>query len=131
MPGDGVRPVLLLDVDGVLNPYAASTCPDGYEEHDLFAGEEPVRLCSEHGAWLRELALRFDLAWASGWGGPLANRLLAPLLGIPALPAVPLPSAPFPPQEKVPAIARYCASRPAAWFDDQLTPHAVRWGEQP
>jgi hypothetical protein len=41
----GDRPVLLLDIDGVLNPFAAARCPAGYTEYDLFPGEEPVRLC--------------------------------------------------------------------------------------
>jgi hypothetical protein len=31
-------PLLLLDIDGVLNPFGAAGCPDGYAEHVLFAG---------------------------------------------------------------------------------------------
>jgi hypothetical protein len=49
------RPALLLDVDGVLNPYGAVTCPEGFTEHDLFPGEEPVRLCRAHGEWISKL----------------------------------------------------------------------------
>ena len=77
MPG---RPLLLLDVDGVLNPYAAATCPDGYAEYEFFAGEEPVRVCPEHGRWLRELATRFELTWAIAGDRPLAwlDEALAP-----------------------------------------------------
>ena len=37
-------PLLLLDVDGVLNPFAAPACPPGYTQHEFFPGEEPVRL---------------------------------------------------------------------------------------
>jgi hypothetical protein len=48
------RPLLLLDIDGVLNPFAAPGCPDGYAELVLFAGEEPVRVNPGHGGWLRE-----------------------------------------------------------------------------
>jgi hypothetical protein len=36
-------PLLLLDVDGVLNPFAAPACPPGYTEHEFFPGEDPVR----------------------------------------------------------------------------------------
>ena len=31
-------PLLLLDVDGALNPFAAPACPPGYTEHDFFPG---------------------------------------------------------------------------------------------
>jgi hypothetical protein len=80
-------PLLLLDVDGVLNPFAAPACPPGYAEHEFFPGEDPVRLCAAHGPWLRELATRFQIAWATAWGTN-ANRLLAPLLQIPDLPVI-------------------------------------------
>jgi hypothetical protein len=72
MPGaasPGIRavtaglPLLLLNVDGVLNPYSASACPPGYTEHKFFTGEEPVRLCAAHEPWLRELAARFELTF--------------------------------------------------------------------
>jgi len=83
-------PLLLLDVDGVLNPFAAPACPPGYTEHDFFPGEEPVRLCLAHGSWLQELGTRFQIVWASAWG-PDANRLLAPLLQLPDLPVIAFP----------------------------------------
>ena len=70
-------PLLLLDVDGVLNPFAAPACPPGYTEHEFFPGEDPVRLCAAHGPWLRELATRFHIVWATAWGAD-ANRLLSP-----------------------------------------------------
>jgi len=81
------RPALLLDVDGVLNPYGTATCPEGFTEYDLFPGEEPVRLRPAHGEWISELRHVFDVAWATAWNDD-ANRLLAPLLGITALPVV-------------------------------------------
>jgi hypothetical protein len=51
-------PLLLLDIDGVLNPFAAPACPPGYTQHDIFPGEKPVRLYPAHGSWLQELATR-------------------------------------------------------------------------
>jgi hypothetical protein len=104
-------PLLLLDVDGVLNPFAAAACPPGYTEHDFFPGEEPVRLCPTHGSWLAELATRFQIAWATAWGTD-ANRLLAPLLQIPDLPVIAFPPVPFHPRDKLPAITRYAGHRP-------------------
>ncbi|MBV9792899.1 MAG: hypothetical protein JO016_03075 [Actinobacteria bacterium] len=119
------RPLLLLDIDGVLNPYAAPGCPAGYAEHVLFAGEEPVRVCAGHGDWLRELATRFTLVWATAWDEE-ANRRLAPLLGLADLPVVPMPL-PFPPEWKLPAVSRFAGAHPLAWLDDALTPAAHEW----
>lgn len=51
---------LLLDVDGVLNPFPAT--PEGYREYDLFPeDDEPVRLNPRHGEWLRGLASAFEI----------------------------------------------------------------------
>ena len=46
------RALLLVDVDGVLNPWGDECCPAGFSEYDLFPGDdEPVRLAVIHGAW--------------------------------------------------------------------------------
>lgn len=119
-------PLFLLDVDGVLNPFAAPACPPSYTEHELFPGEDPVRLCAAHGPWLRELSERFQLVWATGWGSA-ANRHLAPLLGITDLPVIDFPPIPFDPCEKLPAIIDYAGQRPLAWIDDAHTPEALAW----
>lgn len=119
-------PLLLLDVDGVLNPYASRACPPGYTEHDFFPGEEPTRLCSGHGRWLRELATRFRLVWATAWGEQ-ANQLLAPLLQIPDLPVIDLPRIPFQARDKLPPIIEFAADRPLAWIDDLHTVQAHAW----
>jgi Swiss Army Knife RNA repair-like protein len=120
-------PLLLLDVDGVLNPFAAPGCPPGYTEHHFFPGEEPVRLSRAHGPWLAELATRFQIVWATAWGAD-ANQLLAPLLQLPELPVIPFPPVPFHPRDKLPAITRYAGHRPLAWIDDALPPEAHTWG---
>ena len=120
------RPALLLDVDGVLNPYGTAKCPDGFTEYDLFPGEEPVRLCPAHGKWISELQHVFDVAWATAWNDD-ANRLLAPLLGIAALPVVTMPPPPFQPRDKVPPIARFAGQRPVVWIDDLHPAEARTW----
>lgn len=119
-------PLLLLDVDGVLNPFAAPACPPGYTEHDFFPGEQPVWLCRAHGSWLQELATRFQIVWATGWGTD-ANRLLAPLLQLPDLALIAFPPVPFDPRDKLPAIIRYAGYRPLAWIDDALPREAHAW----
>jgi hypothetical protein len=120
------RPVLLLDVDGVLNPYGTVECPEGFTEYDLFPGEESVRVCPAHGEWISELGYVFDVAWATGWNDD-ANHVLAPLLGIAALPVVTMPLPPFQPHEKVPPIARFAGERPAVWIDDLHPAQAWTW----
>jgi HAD domain in Swiss Army Knife RNA repair proteins len=122
------RPALLLDVDGVLNPYGTVTCPEGFTEYDLFPGEEPVRVCPAHGEWISELREVFDVAWATAWNDD-ANRLLAPLLGIAALPVVTMPTAPFQPRDKVSPVARFAARRPAVWIDDLHPAEAWTWSK--
>jgi HAD domain in Swiss Army Knife RNA repair proteins len=121
--------MLLLDVDGVLNPYAAAGCPAGFTEYAFFPVQEPVRLSDEHTGWLAELAGAFELVWATGWGAT-ANRLLAPFLGLGQLPVIQFPPAPFRPEDKVPAIAAYAKGRPALWIDDMLTPEAYAWAAE-
>jgi hypothetical protein len=119
-------PLLLLDIDGVLNPYAAAGPPDGYAEHVLFPGEEPVRVNAGHGDWLRELAGEFTLVWATAWEEE-ANRRLAPLLGLAPLPVIPMPAPPFPPGAKLPAVIEYAGQQPLAWLDDVVTPGMRTW----
>ena len=120
------RPLLFVDVDGVLNPYAAAACPDGYVEHHLFPGQEPVRLCAGHGPWFHELAGTFELVWGTGWN--IADRrLLVDLLDLPAIGQGLVMTGPFHPRDKVPVIATLAAGRALAWMDDLLGPEAESW----
>jgi hypothetical protein len=124
-----MRPLLFVDIDGVLNPYGGP-CPDGYAEHWLFPqDDEPVRVCPDHAAWLHELAKSFELMWGSSW--TVEDRaLLATVLPLPPFAgAVELPRGQFDPALKVPAIERAARGRPLAWLDDLLTPEAWAWAE--
>ena len=78
-------PLLLLDVDGVLNPYAAP--------------------------WLAELAARFRIVWATAWQAE-ANRLLAPLLALPELPVIRFPVVADQPIDKLPAVIGFAGDEP-------------------
>lgn len=119
-----VKPLLFLDVDGPLNPYAAKPHrrPDGYVTHRMFAdtgnwGKRGLRvwLNPNHGEQL--LALPFELVWATTWED-LANKHIGPHIGLPELPVVRFGLSET---RKVPALVRYAAGRPFAWVDDEIT----------
>ena len=117
------RPILFLDVDGPLNPYAAkpNKRPEGYETFRFFAGTGAwgkrglrVRLNPEHGKHL--LALPFDLVWGTTWEDQ-ANEYIGPAIGLPELPVVHFG---FREATKIPALVRYADGRPFAWVDDEI-----------
>ncbi|MGW0705745.1 hypothetical protein ACWD4G_07220 [Streptomyces sp. NPDC002643] len=98
------RPLLYLDVDGPLNPYAAKPerRPAGYTTHRMkpegwlaqHPGEprayvKPLRvwLKPDHGRQLLELGAAFELVWATTWGAE-ANTFISPVLGLPELAVV-------------------------------------------
>ena len=89
------KPFLFLDVDGVLNP-ARRDLP-GYTLHTLnpYEAGPPFTLAlnSGHGPLLTHVAAAAgcELAWATTWEDH-ANRLIAPIVGLPTLPYVPIPS---------------------------------------
>ncbi|MCQ1577257.1 hypothetical protein [Streptomyces parvus] len=133
------RPLLLIDVDGPLNPWAAkpSKRPEGYLTHRMrptgwkHPRQKPLRvwLNPEHGPQL--LALPFDLVWATTWTHE-ANEWISPPLGLPDLPVITWPddertaTSPYwKPEPKVfwktRTIVEYAAGRPFAWIDDDLT----------
>ncbi len=136
--GNVSRPLLFLDVDGPLNPYAAKPekRPAGYttlrvpqdgetrEEHGgPSTRRRPLRvwLNPEHGQSL--LRLGYELCWATTWMAD-ANRWIAPVLGLPELPFIDFGDALF--QErpdgvhwKSGPVVNYANGRPFAWVDDE------------
>jgi hypothetical protein len=146
-----VRPALLVDVDGPLNPYAAKPHqrPDGYMTHRLLtprweAAErrrlaewgrpgkraKPLRvwLNPSHGTALIDLP--FDLVWATTWEQE-ANDFLAPVLGLPSLPVIawldPRPDPAAGVFWKTPQIVSWAQGRAFAWIDDEITDADRAW----
>jgi hypothetical protein len=132
LPANDDKPILFLDVDGVISLF-------GFP-HD---GEPPGRLhmvegiahCLGHGCGQRLTALeqRFELVWATGWE-ERANAHLPFLL---ELPFRDLPTLDFGGHAewgtahwKIGAIDRYAGGRPAAWIDDFLDEVCHRWARE-
>lgn len=144
-----MKPTLLLDVDGVLNPLHA-------EDLSLFEPLEDVV-----GAWrtqaavyhskfnhqrLELLAARFGLVWCTGWEDR-ANEIIGPAHGLPELPVIRfgvgvtlgeagVPVAQFVNSSwKLPWIAKwlidtYGEDQPAvAWLDDQIETGDREWAK--
>lgn len=98
------KPLLLLDVDGPLNPFELLTksgrpsarTPSHYRAHSMrpqgwdIKGRPPLKvlLSTWHGEQLRALARdHFTLVWATTWEHD-ANTWIAPVLGLPDLPVI-------------------------------------------
>ncbi|CCK26460.1 hypothetical protein BN159_2081 [Streptomyces davaonensis JCM 4913] len=138
------RPLLLLDVDGPLNPFRAVYARHrGYVTRRLHpanwsARQTPgsrrlrrglrVRLHPGHGP--RLLALPYELAWATTWMHE-ANEMIAPAIGLPGdLPVIEFTDLFAPDPEglywKTRQVVAWAAGRPFVWVDDMVTDHDVR-----
>ncbi|WBB78580.1 HAD domain-containing protein [Micromonospora sp. WMMD882] len=127
---DKARPVVAIDVDGVLNPDHPPTARHlGYQRHH-YDGPDPtgqhvsgeVWLHPDHGLWLTELAHHADLVWCTSWGA-IAATWIAPRLGLPTdLPVI--DTGPggvrFGRQLKLTALYRAIGERPVAVLDDEF-----------
>ena len=121
------KPVLLIDVDGVLCPYFSGKPEPGYERLEL--GPVGVWINPQHGAWLRELGESYELVWATTWEHDAAE-LLAPALGLPDMPVIEFVQGAANKTWKIADIDAYLGDRRAAWLDDELGPDADVWAEK-
>ncbi|MFJ2740616.1 hypothetical protein ACIO3O_13205 [Streptomyces sp. NPDC087440] len=146
--------MLLVDVDGPLNPYAAKAQrrPEGYGTHRMLTPRweaiqrrgtaaweipykplKPLRvwLNPDHGPALR--ALPFDLVWATTWEEE-ANDYIGPVLGLPELPWIAWRPDGRPRGGpgggvfwKTPEIVEWARGRAFAWIDDEITDADRAW----
>lgn len=130
-PTDPQRPILFVDVDGVISLFGFSS---GSEPPGRFHWVDGIAhfISDEAGARLRRLAEAFDLVWATGWEEK-ANEYLPLLLD---LPEVELPFLTFDGRAvfgsahwKLGAIEEYAGERPAAWIDDSLDERCTAWAD--
>jgi hypothetical protein len=128
---DVLRPLLLIDFDGVLNPFAASDCPPGFTEYELdeFPGDEKVRLNPAHARWLADLAPLYEMAWASACPQDL-NLYCERLIQLSPMQRVPMPLPPFDPDQKVGAVDAFVGDRAVAWLDDAFGERGRTWARE-
>jgi hypothetical protein len=125
------RPILFVDVDGVISLY-------GFERHEQPPGSflmvEGIVHCisSTCGPLLRRLAERFELVWATGWEEK-ANEYLVRALELERE----LPTLTFDGRArfgsahwKLEAIEEFAGERPAAWIDDNIEDEIRAWAER-
>jgi len=117
---------VFLDVDGPLIPFGGVAVhhgpPPGPGEHPLLDRLDPAL-----GA--RLLALPGRLVWATTWGR-LAEEVVAPRIGLPALPAVTWPDEPATSPGchwKTAGLVAWADGRPFVWLDDEITAADHRW----
>jgi hypothetical protein len=129
------RPLLMIDVDGVISLFGAARLPPAGDVEGAFHSIEgiPHFLSSTAAAHLLALADLYELVWASGWE-ERADEHLPHLLGIPAgLPhlrfarAVGARSSHSLAHWKLEAIDTYAGTRPLAWIDDALDGDCHGW----
>lgn len=124
----GPRPILFVDVDGVISLFGfdtSGTIPGRFYSIDGIL-HCISSSCAPMLATLRE---RFELVWATGWEEK-ANEHLAGMLGIGPLPTLSFDGrARFGTAHwKLDAIDEYAREQPLAWVDDSLDERCERWG---
>ena len=125
--GDASRPLLVLDVDGVLLPYLPNRhrgpAPNGF--HDARAWGFNLWVPDHLPPALPALAQRFEVVWCTDWEDA-ANTEARDLFDLPELPVLRAPRG----QGgwwTLTAVAEYARERPLAWADDQIASAARRW----
>ncbi len=133
-PSATSKPLLMVDIDGVISLFGASSEGARGSVDGSFHSIEgiPHFLSVTAAAHLLELSEEFELVWASGWEEK-ANEHLPHLLGMPkGMPflrferAVGRSNAHW----KLDAIGTYAAGRPLAWIDDAFNPACHAWASE-
>jgi hypothetical protein len=125
------KPLLLLDVDGVISLFGfpSSARPEG---RWLMVDGTPHLISAAAAGHLQELSEDFELAWCSGWEEK-ANEYLPLALGLAgALPVLSFDRTPAAGHAhwKLAAIERFAGpERPLAWIDDALDGACRQWAK--
>jgi HAD domain in Swiss Army Knife RNA repair proteins len=121
------KPILAVDMDGVLNACNSGAPAPGWQDTRVRGFR--IRYNPGHGPRLLAIAEETDaeLTWCTTWEA-LANEDIAPLVGLPELPWVPMEPGhagqKFSERRsvgriKARAMAAYAGDRPFCWLDDE------------
>jgi len=128
VPANSHKPLLLVDVDGVISLFGDGV--DVRTDGAWVMVDGLVHFISQAaGDHLRELAHDFELVWCTGWE-ERANDHLPRVLSLPGpLPVLTFPAAPATAAHwKLGAIDAHAGPhRPVAWVDDALSPDCHEW----
>jgi hypothetical protein len=134
------KPLLLLDVDGVINVFNHNHNSRLYLRHTAHTNQGSFRLkirtdLKDH---LAKLAEHYHLVWCTMWDEE-ANEHIGPLVGLPSLPYLPVSGH----QKgvvyaennrqlhrKVPSIVARVDDRRFAWVDDELSLADHAWADR-
>jgi hypothetical protein len=124
------RPLLAVDVDGVISLFGTETPPDRAHTQLQLVDGVPHLISLPTGDRLTRLSEHFELFWATGWEDK-ANFYLPQMLGLPELPHVSFDIAARAGAAhwKVAALDAYATGRPLAWIDDNLDASCYEWAE--
>jgi hypothetical protein len=125
------RPILAVDVDGVVSLFGFDEPPDrSVARFELIDGMVHC-ISIAAGERLRGLSELYELVWATGWEDR-ANYSLPQILGIPELPylsfdgAARFGSAHW----KLAPLQEYAGDRPMAWIDDSFDESCYQWARE-
>jgi len=131
----GVRPLLMVDIDGVISLFGVPGRGDSQAppRGSLHSVDGMVHfLSATAAAHLLELSQVYELVWASGWE-ERAEEHLPRLLGLPAgLPYLRFDREPGGSGShwKLEVIERFAGGRALAWVDDCLNEACHRWAAE-
>lgn len=126
-PGRGAKPVLAVDIDGVISLFGFEGAPrvEGAEMELIDGALHCISMSA--GERLRRLAEHFDPVWATGW--EQGGERISQLLGLPQWPALSFKGAArFGSADwKLEPLDRFARGRPLAWIDDSLDSACYEW----
>ena len=125
------RPILAVDIDGVISLFGAEEPPDPSETRLQLVDGVPHRISLAAGERLLRLGESFELVWASGWEDK-ANFYLPSLLGLPELAHVSFDGAARSggAHWKLGPLEAFGAGRALAWIDDNFDSSCYEWAER-
>jgi hypothetical protein len=123
------KPLLFLDVDGVLSVYGFDGANADPRDLTMVEGI-PHHIPAAMGPRLKQLLPVFESLWATGWG-ERANEHLVHMLGLPGelevIEFAVRPSTDGSGHWKLEELDRRAGSRPAAWIDDGHSAACMQW----